>query len=93
MLVTDATEKKNVLSDTRFSNVAAVKNNAVYVVPRIAHVWGNRTTEQPLTILWTINKLYPQLEAKDALAKDISYFYSHFFKTNFTDDQINEIIG
>jgi iron complex transport system substrate-binding protein len=93
MFVSSASEKDAVLKDARLADITAVKNGAIYIVPRIAHVWGNRTTEQPLTIMWAINKLYPDLVTDDELAKDISYFYSHFFKYDFTDDQIKEIMG
>ncbi|MEG3071821.1 MAG: hypothetical protein RQM92_14165 [Candidatus Syntrophopropionicum ammoniitolerans] len=43
--------------------------------------------------MWTINKLYPELLTTDALKQEIHYFYSHFFKTDLTDQQIEEIIG
>ncbi|MFZ3132805.1 MAG: ABC transporter substrate-binding protein [Desulfosporosinus sp.] len=93
LILSDKAIKKDVLADSRLSNIPAVKNKQIFVVPCVAHVWGNRTTEQPLTILWTMNKLYPNIMTTEALAKEISYFYSHFFKTNLSDAQIKEIIG
>lgn len=38
-------------------------------------------------------KWNPEIVTNDALAEDVSYFYSYFFKYNFTDEQIQEIIG
>ncbi|HHY25580.1 MAG TPA: ABC transporter substrate-binding protein [Desulfitobacterium dehalogenans] len=93
MFVSSAAEKKAVLEDARLGEITAVKNGDIYILPRIAHVWGNRTTEQPLTIMWAINKLYPELVPDSELAKDISYFYSHFFKYDFNDEQLKEIMG
>lgn len=93
ILVATASERDAILADPQLSKITAVKNGEIYVVPRVAHVWGNRTTEQPLTIMWTINKLYPELVTDEMLAEDIFYFYSHFFKYDFTDVEINEIIG
>lgn len=93
MILSDKAIEKDVLAEARLANISAMKNQQVFIVPCVAHVWGNRTPEQPLTILWTINKLYPQLETTEALKQDISYFYSHFFKINLTDDQLKEIIG
>lgn len=93
LFVSSKSEKSAILDDKRFADITAVKNNEIYVVPRIAHVWGNRTTEQPLTIMWAMNKMYPEIMTKDELAKDISYFYSHFFKCDLTDEQVQEIIG
>jgi len=93
MILSDPAIKKDVLADGRLGNIPAVKNKQIFSIPCVAHVWGNRTTEQPLTILWTMNKLYPKIMTTEALAKEISYFYSHFFKYNLTDEQIKEIIG
>ncbi|MDQ7095676.1 ABC transporter substrate-binding protein [Desulfosporosinus sp. PR] len=93
MILSDPAIKKDVLADARLANIPAVKNKQIFSIPCVAHVWGNRTTEQPLTILWTLNKLYPNILPTEDLAKEISYFYSHFFQTNLTDAQIKEIIG
>jgi iron complex transport system substrate-binding protein len=93
ILVPTTAEKDAVLADAQLSEITAVKNGEIHVVPRIAHVWGNRTTEQPLTIMWAINKLYPELVTDEMLAEDVSYFYSHFLKYDFTDAEIQEIIG
>ncbi|NMC79799.1 MAG: ABC transporter substrate-binding protein, partial [Chloroflexi bacterium] len=93
MIVSSAAEKEKVLADTRLADVKAVKNDQIFIIPRIAHVWGNRTTEQPLTIFWTMNKLYPEIMTDEALSKEIFYFYSHFFKVDLTDEQIQEIIN
>lgn len=93
MILSDTSINKDILSDSRFANIPAVKNNKIFSVPCVAHVWGNRTTEQPLTILWTVNKLYPEIETTEALKQDIRYFYSHFFKYTLSDEQIQEIMG
>jgi len=92
IMVSSKAEKKAALEDARFANITAVKDKNIYIVPRIAHVWGNRTTEQPLTIMWAMNKIYPEIMTDKDLAEEVSYFYSHFFKCNFTDAQIKEII-
>lgn len=74
-------------------NINAIRNNEIYYIPTVAHVWGNRTTEQTLTIFWMMNKLYPDLMPADKLKEKIHYFYSHFFLTDLTDEQLTEIIG
>lgn len=84
---------KEIKTEARLKDINAVKNDAIYMIPTVAHTWGNRTVEQPLTILWTVNKLYPEIMTYEMLSKEIKYFYSHFFKTELTDDQVKEIIG
>lgn len=92
MLTTDKSVKEAVKSDSLYSDVNAVVNDQIYVVPTVAHVWGNRTVEQPLTIFWTMYKLYPETETKDDLKEKISYFYSNFFNYDMTEDELAAII-
>ena len=91
-LSTAATIDEVIASDARLSSIPAIKNKAVYNVPTVAHVWGNRTVEQPLTIMWAMNKMYPELMTKEELEKEVSYFYEHFYNYKLTKEEIAEII-
>ncbi|MDO4555800.1 MAG: ABC transporter substrate-binding protein [Lachnospiraceae bacterium] len=93
MIVTDKSMIEEIKADPLYSDLKAVKNDAIYAIPTVAHVWGNRTVEQPLTVFWTLNKLYPELVTDETLKEKISDFYEHYFKCQLTDDQINAIIG
>ncbi len=81
-----------ITSDANLANIPAVQNGKIYVVPTVAHVWGNRTVEQPLTVMWALNKLYPDLYSEAELAEDIKHFYSHFFEYDMSDEEIASII-
>ncbi|MCF0121529.1 MAG: ABC transporter substrate-binding protein, partial [Oscillospiraceae bacterium] len=70
------------------AGLKAVQNGTIYCVPTVGHAWGNRTVEQPLTILWTINKCYPELLSDEELGKYIYDFYDHFFSYQLTDEQL-----
>ena len=93
VMLLSANEKDELKADAQLAGITAIENDAMYLVPTVAHVWGNRTVEQPLTILWTINKCYPELLPTEQLAEDIHYFYEHFFLYDMSDEQIAEIIG
>ena len=93
MVVSTASMKEDILADKRMSNITAVKNEAIYTAPTVAHTWGNRTPEQPLTFMWMMQKLYPEIKSEESLAEDIRYFYSHFFNYEMSDEEIAEIIG
>ena len=82
----------DIYNDANLADLAAVKEGKIYAVPTVAHVWGNRTVEQPLTVMWAMNKLYPELYTEGELAEDIKYFYSHFFCYDMTDDEVAGII-
>lgn len=93
MIVTDASSIDTIKGESLYSDIPAVANDEIYAIPTVAHVWGNRTVEQPLTVFWTMNKLYPEVETTEDLTEKISYFYSHFFQYDMSDDQIAAIIG
>ena len=86
------TNLDEIYADANIADLPAVKEGKVYVVPTVAHVWGNRTVEQPLTVMWAMNKLYPELYAEEELAEDIKHFYGHFFKYDMTDEEVESII-
>lgn len=50
MITTDVKMKDTLASDSLYSDVSAVKNRTIYYIPTVAHVWGNRTVKQPLTV-------------------------------------------
>lgn len=87
------TDTAALYGDANIADLPAIKDQRVYVVPTVAHVWGNRTVEQPLTVLWAMNKMYPELYAEDELAEDITYFYEHFFNYKMSDAEVDAIIN
>jgi iron complex transport system substrate-binding protein len=87
------TDLDAIYADENIAELSAVEQGRVYVVPTVAHVWGNRTVEQPLTVMWALNKLYPELYSEEELAEDIAYFYATFFATELTDEEIDGIIN
>lgn len=84
---------EDIQADANFASIPAVQNGEIYVVPTVAHVWGNRTVEQPLTVMWAMNKLYPDLYSEAELAEDIKYFYSTFFEYDMSDEEVASIIN
>ena len=84
--------KKEILEDDKYSSLKAISEDKVYVTPTVAHVWANRTIEQPLMIMWTMHKLYPDIMTREELSEDIHSFYSEFFKYDMTQDEINAIM-
>ncbi|QKF07067.1 ABC transporter substrate-binding protein [Berryella wangjianweii] len=87
------TKTSDIYADEKIAQLPAIQNKKVYVVPTVAHVWGNRTVEQPLTVMWAMNKMYPDKYTKAELSSDISYFYERFFNYKMSDDEIKKIIG
>src|SRR5262249_8500323 len=86
-------DKKALYEHPVMSQLRAAKANNVYVRTRGAHTWGNRTIEQPLTVLWAANKLHPTLFPDAGLKSAVKDFYVRFFDHALTDDQVSEILS
>jgi len=80
------------LNDTRFANVAAIKARRVYAVPIGAHIWANRTSEQPMTVLWAAKKLHPRQFADVNLQVELRNFYRQAYGVTLSRTQIQEIL-
>lgn len=87
------TDTAAIYADANIADLPAVKDKQIFVVPTVAHVWGNRTVEQPLTVMWAMNRMYPKLYAESDLKKDIRDFYQRFFEYNMSDDELDSIVN
>lgn len=92
IVVSSPSEVADAYADARLTSVAAIRNKRVYAVPMGVHTWGNRTIEQPLTILWAAKLFHPDLFGDVAMRDEVRSFYASFFKTTLNDDDINVIL-
>jgi iron complex transport system substrate-binding protein len=93
MIVADRGEAKMAYDEPRFQNISAVRNRRVYVAPAGAHLWANRTIEQPLTVLWAVSIIQPELFSQERLRAEMTAFYNRFFHKSLAGDQIDEILA
>lgn len=92
IIVSTAQEVAEAYADARLANIAAIKNRRVHAVPMGVHIWGNRTVEQPLTVLWAAKLIHPELFRDITMADEVRSFYASFFRTNLNDADVNEIL-
>jgi len=93
LIVADQGEKQQALTDPRLRNVSAIKTGRVHVAPAGAHLWANRTIEQPLTVLWAAGIIHPELFDQQRLVADAGAFYARFFHVTLSRDQIEDILA
>lgn len=93
IILSTADEVPQAYADARLANVSAIKNRRVYAAPMGAHTWGNRTVEQPLTVLWAAQIFHPDLFRDLSLTDDVRSFYGTFFKTQLSDADIATILA
>jgi len=93
LIVASQEEADKLRRETRFAALQAVRNGRILVTPCGAHTWGNRTAEQPLTVLWAAKQFHPALFNQLDLVNETQSFYRSFFGSELAADQVREILG
>lgn len=93
VIVADPKDVAVLHEDANLSQLRAVKEGRILVTPVGAHIWGNRTAEQPLTVLWMATNLYPDLFPEAELRATVRGFYRDFFGAELSDQQVAAILG
>jgi iron complex transport system substrate-binding protein len=93
MIVADQGELKMAYADPRLHDLAAVRGRRIFVAPMGAHLWANRTIEQPLTLLWAATLIHPERISREQLQGEAAAFYARFFNKALSNEQIDEILA
>lgn len=92
LIVSDPGEAQAVLHDSRFAALKAVRTGQVLATPCGAHTWGNRTSEQPLTVLWAASQFHPRAVTARQVEQETQRFYRELFGINLSAAQVGEIL-
>jgi len=80
------------LNTADYSQIAAVKNNNVYIVPTGVFFWDSGV-QKPLMLMWMAKTLYPDKFADLDMQTELKSFYSEFFRYELTDEQASQILA
>ncbi len=93
LIVSGHEDAEAIRREPRFAGMRAVRAGRILVAPCAAHTWGNRTAEQPLTVLWAAKHFHPALFADLNLETETRRFYREIFGVTLSAAQINEILA
>ncbi len=93
VIVSDPADVEGIKADPRFKTLKAVMSGKVYLAPIGAHLWANRTIEQPLGVLWAAKLFYPERFTDVDLTGETKSFYHTFFGFDLSDAQVAEILS
>ena len=75
---------EDVLADAQLSEVTAVANGAVYLMPTGFEAWDSPCPSGVLGMLWMVKTLHPELYTGEEFVADVTEFYETFY--GFTPD-------
>ncbi|WP_096704819.1 ABC transporter substrate-binding protein [Magnetospirillum sp. 15-1] len=93
LIVSSPAEVAEAYADPRFSGLAAIRHRRVHAVPMGAHLWGNRTAEQPLTVLWAATVIRPDLFGDIHMTDEVAAFYRDVFGFSLSPEMAAEILA
>lgn len=93
LILSSADEVAEAYADPRLATVSAIRNRRVAAIPSGVHLWGNRTVEEPLTVLWAAHLIHPDLFGDWDIRDEVAAFYATFFRTPLTKPQVEEVLG
>ncbi len=88
----DAAHKTEYMSDSRFADLQAVKNNRVYVNPKGVFVWCVRSADEVLQPVWAATVIQPELFGDVDMNKYTYDFYSTYYHYDASDEDLQSIL-
>lgn len=67
------------LSDKALSELSAIKNGRVYIMPSGFESWDSPVPSGVLGILWLAKTLHPDIYSEEEFAKEVNEFYKDFY--------------
>ena len=86
---------KQIMSDTKWAQLKAVKNGKVFVRPEDPFSWfdGPPGANQVIGLYWTVNKLYPDKTSNMDLKGKTKEFYAKFYHYQLTDGEVTMLLA
>jgi iron complex transport system substrate-binding protein len=92
ILVPQLKDVGKVFGNALLKDVPAVAAGRVFPLPVVAHTWGNRTAEQPLTVLWAATTINPEAFRGIGLKEEVARFYAMIFAHPLDDETVTAIL-
>jgi iron complex transport system substrate-binding protein len=92
ILVPQLKDVEKVYGNALLKGVSAVASRRVFPLPVVAHTWGNRTAEQPLTVLWAAKTINPERFRDVDLKEEVGRFYATIFVHPLDDNTVAAIL-
>lgn len=82
-----------ILTDSKWQQIEAVKNNRVYLIPDSPFCWFDRppSANRIIGVQWLANLLYPETFDLD-MKTEIKEFYSLFYHLDLSDQQVETLL-
>ena len=85
--------KDAILSDPTLADVAAVKNQKVYVCPYGVYNWSVRSGEGAMLPLWLGTIMYPDLFADTDMKQTVSDFFKNYYAYDISPEEITKVLA
>ncbi len=92
IIVANPSDVDDIYNNKAMLSISAVRNKRVFASPSGLHLWANRTSEQPLMLIWAAKQIYPKYFSDLNIQKETKDFYSKFFNYELSNSDLNSIL-
>lgn len=93
IIVQSPFKRSEILSDSQWSALRAVKDGNIYSNPSVLDEWGMPTTEAPLQFIWVLKYFYPDYAGKIDAEKELIDFYKDFYGYNMSEKDAKALLS
>lgn len=93
IIARDAAHKQEYMTDKRFANLSAVKNDKVFVNPRGVFVWCVRSADEVLQPIWAGTVIQPELFSDLNVEDYVTDFYDKYYHYQVTEADLQDILN
>jgi ABC-type Fe3+-hydroxamate transport system, periplasmic component len=79
---------KNAIEGDDWSSIKAVQDEKVFKYPLGMYRWYPPSSDSPLTLLWLVKQVHPDLFKDIDLEQEIRDYYTRFYNLELTDEDI-----
>lgn len=81
--------KEDIMKDGNLADLAAIKNNHVYQMPKVFEAWDSPVPSSILGKMWLTSILYQEQYSNNTFAEDAADFYNKFYDFKIDKEVLN----
>ena len=93
IITNSRSSKEQIAKNPSFTQLKAVRQGQIFVVPSGVYLWSVRSAEGALYPLWLAKVLYPENFTELNLEDEVKKFYLKFYRYELSDEELRGILN
>lgn len=85
--------RDEILADSKWQSLNAVRNRRVHVNPKGVYSWGIRSADEALQVLWAATVIHPELFSDIDMVGETKAFHKAFYDVQFSEADARRMLN